>query len=112
MALRVIRRGSDAAAGSAYHASTTVCSRPYARTAIARPESVSTVRSLCRKALCKTSLSRNKQLALPQVHHAFRRLRRVGDVRHHNDRLAEIAVEALHHRKDVGRRNAVEVAGG
>src|SRR6185436_2618743 len=111
IALRVIRRALEAAAAPAYHASTTVRSRPNASTSMASPVTVSSVRSRWRKALRTTSLRRNKQLALLEVHQRPGRFRPVRIVRHHDDGLAELAVEALHHRQDVGSRDPVEVAG-
>src|SRR5690349_19751437 len=112
IALRVTSRALEAAAAPAYQASTTVRSSPNASTAIARPVMVSSVRSRCRNALRKTSLRRNNQLALFEVHQRSRRLRRVRVMRHHDDRLAELLVQALQHRQDVARRDPVEVAGG
>src|SRR5258705_13049554 len=111
IALRVTRRALEAAAAPAYQASTTVRSRPKASTAMASPVMVSSVRSRWRNALRKTSLRRNNQLAFLEVNERPRRLRRVRVVRHHDDGLAELAVEALQHRQDVGRRYPVEVAG-
>src|SRR5262249_48375236 len=101
--LRVIRRPLEAACAPAYHASTTVCSSPYASTATSRPTTVSAVRNLWRSAFLKISLNTcmrappglansclPDQLALFQLDPPPGRLRRLRVVRHHEHRLAQL----------------------
>ena len=54
IAFRVMRRVGAAMSAPAYHASTTVCSRPKARNATSRPSAVSAVRSLWRSEFRRT----------------------------------------------------------
>src|SRR5690606_24869077 len=131
MALRVTSRVAEAESAPAYHASTTVCSRPNARTAITIPSVVSAVRSLCRRLLRAISFSRYTtarsgraqpggvdarcaaldQHALVQVDQAVRGFRGTLVVRDHDDGLSHLRVELLHQAEHVGGRHAVEVAG-
>src|ERR1700739_717161 len=61
MALRVTTRVADAISTPAFHAPTTVCSRPNATSAITSASSVSTLRSRARKALRRASFRKNIQ---------------------------------------------------
>src|SRR5512134_2659658 len=133
IALRVTSRFGAAFSDPAYQASTTVWRRPNARIATTSPSTVSPVRSLCRSAFLRMSLRNcitrrerlaarvahrslvhvagGRELALVEVHDRMRALGGAAVVGDHQDRLAELDVQAVHEPEHVLGRLAVQVAG-
>src|SRR5262249_53340933 len=102
----------------AYHASTIVRSRPNAVIATTMPTIVSTVRSLWRRAFLRTSSATYMagrrsvdQHAFFEMNQAMRLFSGLRVVRHHDDRLAELAVQAIEQAENFDGGDAVEIAG-
>src|SRR3989339_1083438 len=109
IAFLVMSREADAASTPEYQALITVRRRPKARIATVMPRMVRPLRSLLWKAFLKRILrSIMVHEALVQMPYNLCPLRRPGIMGDHDDGLAHIVVQTLHHREDLPGRRPVQ----
>src|SRR4051794_14624250 len=114
---RVASRSFAAFSMPTFHASTVVRRRTKAITATDAPSTVRPVRNLLRNALRAATPRRfiapsRKEPALVEAPGDRRPLGRCRVVRHHQDRLLELAVQRLEQGQDLVGALAIEIAGG